>query len=314
MDRDSHWQERSTQQLDAMGRSRETRATDKRPATETPVGRALRTAADQVLSGKSVIDVAALHGLPVDVLRKAVVDLEEGGQSGRTAAAARPRTALRRKLSQEQELELHAVLRGQLPDSLGLHALLWDRDTVNMLIEQRIGAALPQRTLATYLERWGFAPEKPLKSLFKQHPAGMRAWMRRDYPIIAMQARDEGALLAWWGSDHMYAKDRGTSIHGVRPWSNAHLRIMFVVTNRGHLQWLVHHGAPTQELLTVFMERMVAVSTRTLAVIVHDHPLFAAPGFIDWSLRNKDRISFHLLPADLTTAAYPAHDRRSATS
>lgn len=260
------------------------------------MGRALRTAADKVLSGGDMVATAALHGLPLEALQQAVKELEQGGQIGPATTAIRARSVVRRKLTPEQEVELHAVIRSQLPEQAGLHALLWNREAVNELIRQRTGMTLPQRTLATYLERWGFAPDKPLKSFFKRHPAAMREWMRKDYPIIAMQAREESALLAWWGSDPVQPKDKGEQ----RSSPDAHQRIMFVVTNRGHLQWLVHQGTPTRELLTIFMERMVAVATRPLCVIVHDHPLFASPGFIDWSLRNKDRIAFHLLPANLT--------------
>ncbi|MBK8500683.1 MAG: winged helix-turn-helix domain-containing protein [Flavobacteriales bacterium] len=136
---------------------------------------------DEVHTGASVEDCAARHGLPADVLRSALAEPDLGNiTTGAASRTSRATALLRRKLSHEQELELHALVRGHLPDDLGLQAVLWNRDALASLIEQRTGFALPQRTLTTYMERWGFAPEKPLRNMYRQQPVAMREWMRRD--------------------------------------------------------------------------------------------------------------------------------------
>jgi len=36
--------------------------------------------------------------------------------------------------------------------------------------------------MGTYLARWGFTAQKPLRRAYEQDPAAVRRWLRRDYP------------------------------------------------------------------------------------------------------------------------------------
>lgn len=207
---------------------------------------------------------------------------------------------LRRKLTREQEGELHALISAQAPDALGFDALLWNRDAVGELVRQRTGVELPLRTLTTYLERWGFAPEKPLKSLFHQRPALMREWMRKDYPIIAMRARESNAVLSWLGVEPLVARDHSRRGSTNVLWPADRLGILFVVTNRGHLQWLIHGAVPSLDQLITFMTRVVQGTGRPQVMIAQHHPLFSEAEFIDWSFRNERRVVIHQLPAELS--------------
>lgn len=265
---------------------------------------------DEVVAGAGVEECASRHGLPTHVLRSA---LEDPDFRNNTLAAGtrikRASAAWRRKLNLEQESELHALVRSHLPNDLGLKDLLWNRNALAALTEERTGFRLPQRTLTTYMERWGFAPEKPLKSLFHQQPAAMRDWMRHDYPVIAMQAREAFAVLAWWSSVPLMARERSRSVSERRLWANPELRIMFAVTNRGHSHWRIHDGATHQEQLIDFMERLVASTDRPISLIVRDQPLFSTPALIEWSLRNRQRIVINLLPALFNTTV-AGHERK----
>ncbi|MBK8500682.1 MAG: hypothetical protein IPL52_18125 [Flavobacteriales bacterium] len=75
------------------------------------------------------------------------------------------------------------------------------------------------------------------------------------------------------------------------------------------MQWLVHDGAPDQDLIIRFMERLVARAIRPIALIVRDQPCFSTPTFIEWSLRNKHRIVFNLLPASFNIAVAEQEER-----
>jgi transposase len=67
---------------------------------------------------------------------------------------------------------------------------------VRELIRRRFGVRLAVRTMGTYLARWGFTAQKPLRRAYEQDPAAVRRWLRRDY------LSGRGALLgSGWAGD-----------------------------------------------------------------------------------------------------------------
>ena len=46
--------------------------------------------------------------------------------------------------------------------------------------------------MSTYLARWGFKAQKPLRRAYEQSPKAVRRWLRLEYPAIMAQARGEG--------------------------------------------------------------------------------------------------------------------------
>ncbi len=271
----------------------------KRSAPETPVSRALRSAVNSVLEGTDAAAVAASHGLPVNVLDEAVASYREGGWGALNARVPRPGSVARRKLTREQEQELHQAVRSNLPDALGLRDRLWTKEAVHALVQERTGLVLPTRTLSAYLERWGFAPEKPLKFLYHLQPAGMRAWMKRDYPIVAMQAKEVGAQLYWWGHVPLVPRDRNRlypSEHARPLWAPGTWNLLYVITNRGYMHWMVNPGELDGTILLEFLSRLQGTGRGPFHLLVQDHPLFASPSFIAWSLLNKEWIECHFVP------------------
>jgi hypothetical protein len=66
-----------------------------------------------------------------------------------------------------------------------------------MLIERHCGIRLAVRTVGTYLARWGFTAQKPLRRAYEQSPKAVRRWLRQDYPAIVAQARAEKGRIFW---------------------------------------------------------------------------------------------------------------------
>ena len=58
-------------------------------------------------------------------------------------------------LSESQQAELIAVIKGKSPDQLRLRGVLWSRAAVKALIDTRFGIALRSQTVGIYLRRWG---------------------------------------------------------------------------------------------------------------------------------------------------------------
>lgn len=263
---------------------------------------ALRRAMHEVLDGASPADAAARHGVPLQELQEGLRLLSaprQGASMPRRSAAAQ-----RRRLTIEQEGALHAIIRGSLPDAAGFTDRLWSREAVQALIARDLGLRLPERTLTTYLERWGFVPEKPLRSMAVRHGAVVRAWLRRDYPVISMVAREEGGALAWWGSTPLLARQQGRMAPGTRPgfveselWEPGRYGLLFITGNRGGMRWLVHEGAPSANACIGLLERAVADDPRKLHLITPPHPVFQSPEFTAWALRNRHRFCLHAVVA-----------------
>jgi hypothetical protein len=71
---------------------------------------------------------------------------------------------------------------------------------------------LAVRTMGTYLARWGFTAQKPLRRAYEQDPAAVRRWLRRDYPAIAARAKVEGGAIFWGDETGLRSDDvRGRS-------------------------------------------------------------------------------------------------------
>src|SRR3954466_11749966 len=106
----------------------------------------------------------------------------ERGAAGLKSGPRGPEPGHGRFLSAKQEAEARDLIRCHTPDALDLPFSLWSRAAVRELIWQRFGVRLAVRTMGTYLARWGFTAQKPLRRAYEQDPAAVRRWLRRDYP------------------------------------------------------------------------------------------------------------------------------------
>jgi len=105
----------------------------------------------------------------------------------------RPREQM--ALSDAEQAELVALMKGSNPDQLQIPGVLWTRQAVKALIERRFGIRLARQTVGTYLRRWGFSAKKPQRRWLEQDPERVRAWLQDEYPKIQARARREGALI-----------------------------------------------------------------------------------------------------------------------
>src|SRR3712207_8555473 len=128
---------------------------------------------------------------------------------------------------------------------------LWSRAAVRELILRRFGVRLAVRTMSTYLARWGFTAQKPLRRAYEQSPKAVRRWLRQDYPAIVAQAKRQKGTIFWGDETGLRSDDvRGRSFAPrgrtpvVRPsHKRAGLGLISAVTNKGELRWMVLDGA-----------------------------------------------------------------------
>jgi transposase len=152
-------------------------------------------------SGLTYDAIAAQVGLT----RTGVFDIcrrfGEQGLAGLASGPRGPAPGTGRFLEAEQEAQVRALMSRHTPDELGLPFALWSRAAVRMLIERHCGVRLAGRTIATYLARWGFTAQKPLRRAYEQSPKAVRCWLRQDYPAIVAQAKRQRGTIFWGGRD-----------------------------------------------------------------------------------------------------------------
>src|SRR3712207_2206245 len=140
-------------------------------------------------AGQTYAAIAAQVGLSptgvFDICRR----FAERGTAGLKTGPRGPKPGHGRFLDADQEAEARDLIRRHSPDELDLPFALWSRAAVRELIARRFGVRLAVRTMGTYLARWGFTAQKPLRRAYERDPAAVRRWLRRDYPAIAARAK-----------------------------------------------------------------------------------------------------------------------------
>src|SRR5919202_1574055 len=117
------------------------------------------------------------------------------GLSGLTSKPHGPEPGQGRVLSARQEAAMRKLICTRTPDQVGLPFALWSRAAVRESIAQRCGVRLAGRTTGTYLARWGFTAQKPLRRADEQRRCEVRRWLREEHPAIGTQAKRESGII-----------------------------------------------------------------------------------------------------------------------
>ncbi len=208
-------------------------------------------------------------GQVVGLTRNRVFDIckryRTQGMAGLQSGPRGPAPGTGRLLTPAQEAEIRQLICDDTPDGYGLPFALWSRRAVAMLIEQHCGVCLAVRTMGTYLARWNFTPQKPLRRAYEQDPDEVRHWLKKTYPTIQAKARrqkgrifrgDETGLRSDDVRGRSYAPRGQTPI--VRPsQKRANVGVILAVSNQGELRWMVLHGTITAATLIMFLQRLI---------------------------------------------------------
>jgi transposase len=227
------------------------------------------------------------------------------GAAGLKTGSRGPEPGHGRFLAAEQEAEVCDLIRHHTPDELDLPFALWSRAAVRELIWQRFGVRLAVRTMGTYLARWGFTAQKPLRRAYEQDPAAVRRWLRRDYPEIVARAKAENGAIFWGDETGLRSNDvRGRSYapRGRTPLirvchKRAGLSLISALTNKGELRWMVVDGAITAPILVRFCQRLIQDTRRKVFLILDRLRVHRARLIRDWLAEHRTDIEVFYLPA-----------------
>src|SRR3954449_11261749 len=218
-------------------------------------------------------------GLQVGLTRNGVFGIckrfRVSGMAGLQTGPRGPASGTGRFLTAAQEVAMRELICRATPDAYGLPFALWGRAAVAALIEQRCGVRLAVRTIGTYLARWEFTPQKPLRRAYEQQPDAVRHWLKKDYPVIQAKARRQKGTIFWGDETGLRSDDvrgRGYAPRGQTPvvrvcHKRASLSLISAVANKGELRWMVVDGAVNAPILTRFLERLIRDARRKVFLI-----------------------------------------------
>jgi transposase len=256
-------------------------------------------------AGMTYAAIAAQVGLTQTGVFDICKRYAERGAAGLKTGPRGPEPGHGRFLSAAEEAETQGLIRRHTPDELGLPFALWSRAAVRELIARRCGVRLAVRTMGTYLARWGFTAQKPLRRAYEQDPSAVRRWLRRDYPAIAARAKKATGGAIFWGDETGLRSDdvRGRSYapRGRTPavrvdHRRANLGLISAVTNKGELRWMVLDGAITAPGLLRFLARLVRDAEGKVFLILDRLPVHRSAKVRAWLAGREGEIEVFYLP------------------
>ena len=191
------------------------------------------------------------------------------------------------------------------PDQLKLPFVLWTREAVAALIEQRFGVRLSVWTVGRLLARWGFTPQKPVRRAWEQNPEQVEHWLKVEYPRVRAEAKSERAEIHWGDemglrSDHQAGTSygrRGRTPVIAGTGQRWRCNMISSITGRGRLRFMVFKKRFTAEVFIAFMRRLVRSVGRKVYLIVDGHPVHKSVKVAAWLARHRRQIRMIMLPA-----------------
>src|SRR5215213_6163433 len=255
-------------------------------------------------AGQTYDAIAAQVGLT----RTGVFDIckrfAERGAAGLKSGPRGPEPGTGRYLEAAQEAAVRDLIRRHTPDELDLPFALWSRAAVRELVLRRSGVEMAVRTMGTYLARWGFTAQKPLRRACEQDPAAVRRWLRREYPAIVARAKQARGAVFWGDETGLRPDDvRGRSYapRGRTPLvrvchRRAKLSLISAVANKGELRWMVVDGAVNAPAFIRFLQRLIRDARCKVVLILDRLQAHRARLTRGWLAQHRSEIEVHYLP------------------
>ena len=279
-----------------------------------------RRAVQAVQDGMTQLEAARLVGVARGTVAKWMMQYREGGSKALSARPqGRPRGASR--LKGWQAAQVVRTITDQTPDQIKLPFVLWTREAVATLIEQRCGLRISVWTAGRWLARWGFTAQKPVRRAWEQDPQAVEHWLKVEYPRVRREAKAAGAEIHWGDEMGLRSDHQAGTSYGRRgqtpviPGTGQRWRcnVISAISNRGTLRFMVFKRSFTAPLFIDFLSRLVRSARRMVYLIVDGHPVHKSAAVARWLAReeNRARIRLILLPAyspDLNPDEFLNHD------
>jgi transposase len=263
-----------------------------------------RRAVRAVLDGITQIEAAEIFAITRQAVGKWIMAYRRGGESSLAVRKRGPKLP-RTKLKGWQAAMICNCIRDRHPEQLKLPFYLWTSDAVRLLILRKFGIELSGRSVRRYLKSWGFTPQKPKRVAYERNPEAVERWLNEEFPAIRRRAHREKARIYWGDamamrSDHQAG--RSYAPKGRTPTTSGtgkrfRMNMLSVITNRGHLAFMIFKSCFTAPILLRFLRRLVKESRQRKVFLIMDrHPVHRSKAVRRWLVNNSSRIEMFLLP------------------
>lgn len=257
-----------------------------------------------VLSGMTQADAARRFALARPTVNKWVGLYRLGGWTALSLGKkGRPKGPSR--LKGWQAAQVVRSITDRTPDQLKLPFVLWTRQAVAVLIEERFGVRVSLMTVGRWLARWGLTPQKPVRRAWEQNPRAVARWLQVEYPRVRAEAKREGAEIHWGDelglrSDHQAGTTYGRrGVTPVVPGTGQRWRCNMIssISGRGTLRFMVFKRCFCARVFIDFMSRLVRQARCKIYLIVDGHAVHKAGETRRWLAGRETQIRLILLPA-----------------
>ena len=255
--------------------------------------------------GKSYKEIAEIIGVNDNTVWKWWKKYQAGGAKALKAGQRGRPLGVNRSLDKAQEEEIRKLICDKTPDQLKLTFALWTRQAVQELIRMCFGIQIAIRTIGTYLKRWGFTPQKPLKRAYEQRPAEVQKWLQEAYPVIADRAKQEGAEIHW-GDETGIRSDsqhgRGYAPKGKTPVirlsaKRTSINMISTVTNQGKVRFMVYRDSMKAKRLIKFLKQLTKSTDKKVFLVLDNLRVHHSKPVKKWLAEHSDEIEVFFLPA-----------------
>jgi transposase len=159
--------------------------------------------------------------------------------------------------------------------------------------------------VGSYLERWGFTPQKPLKKAYEQRPAAVQKWLDEEYPLIEKLAKQQGGEIHW-GDETGLRSDaqhgRSYAPKGQTPVirlsaKRASINMISTITNQGKVRFMIYQDTMNAKRLIKFLKQLIKDAGRKVFLILDNLRVHHSKPVKEWLARHTRQIAVFFLPA-----------------
>jgi transposase len=263
-------------------------------------------AVNALIAGKTQDEVAELFDVSLKAVNNWWKIYRELGLPGLRMKSRRPKSADEGgKLKGWQCASIVRTIIKKTPDQLNFGFMLWTRDAVAELIEDRFKVRLSKWTVGRLLMQWEMSPQKPVKKAYQQQPEVVKKWLDKEYPRIARKAAQEKAEIQWGDEMGVRSDDQIGRTYGkigqtpVVKVSGQRFSCQMIstVSNRGTLRFMVFEGKFNADVCIIFLKRLIKDARRKIFLILDGHPVHKSRKVKSWIIANAAKIRLYVLPA-----------------
>jgi transposase len=253
---------------------------------------------------KGKLKIAESHHISYNTLEKWIVAYDTKGKKSFAEDKRGAKAFQNCSLTKRQLNWLKKQLFNKTPEQFNFPFALWTRKLVAEVIFNKFGIKVDVSTAGEYLRKFRMTPQKPILKSYKQQPEAIKAWLDNEYPLVAMRAQEQGALLFWGDETAVRSADqvgRGYSPIGKKPVQTQGgyrfgVNMVSAINNSGNSRFMLFKGKMNGKRFIEFLSRLIKNQKHKIILIIDNAPYHKSALVKAWAAKHADKIELFFLP------------------